>query len=125
MNNPLQFNLVLHKDNRGSLYVLDQINTSFFYPKRVFFLTQIPTGISRGKHGHFECKQIIIALNGKIEIIWKNSDSSGIVQLDEFQALFVPEGNWIEISSDKITTIAMVVASEFFDSKDYFTREPI
>jgi dTDP-4-dehydrorhamnose 3,5-epimerase-like enzyme len=114
------------EDSRGSLHVLDNLCEFAFVPQRIFIVTKIPEGVARGSHAHKEAWQILIAVNGFVEIEIENTHSrTEFVLTPSEKALCVPPNNWLEFRTENVTTSLIVLASTVFDEKDYVRERPI
>ena len=113
------------EDPRGSLHVLDNLSKFAFVPQRIFIVTEIPEGMSRGSHAHKEAWQMLIAINGFVEIEIENIHSrTKFVLTSSEKALCVPPNNWLEFRTENVTTSLIVLASTVFDEKDYIHERP-
>ncbi len=39
-----------------------------FVVKRIFYLTDIPNGVHRGRHAYYETKQVLICVSGEVKV---------------------------------------------------------
>lgn len=112
-------------DNRGSLQVIDNLPKFAFIPQRIFIVSEIPLGIQRGAHAHKEAWQLLIAVNGTVEVEIENKNSRMFFALSPSgKALCVPPNNWLEFRTDNPSTKLMVLASTIFDADDYIHERP-
>ena len=108
----------LTQDKRGPLGVIE-FGDMPFLPQRMFWISNVPQGESRGNHAHKKCRQMLISINGEINI--KCHDG-----LNEFQkkmsgigeTLLVPAGIWVSLEFGVNSTLA-VVADLKFEEDDY------
>jgi len=111
-----------YSDERGSLVPVD-ISSLPFVPKRFFYVTNVPSGFIRGEHGHFKCKQYYICLAGRIEVTVYDGFKEEKFMLISGESIFIDKGVW---SSEKFTDrsdVLLVMCSEKYDQKDYFTQK--
>lgn len=88
--------------------------------KRVYYLYDIPGGISRGGHGHKALRQLIIAASGSFDITIDDGKVKRTFTLNQpYKGLFLPSGLWRELSNFSSGSICMVMASDEYDEKDY------
>lgn len=108
------------RDDRGVLRVLDELDIPF-QCRRIYWLSEVPRGQSRGNHGHRNLKQVFIALSGSFTIrVWKEGFSEVRYSLSqEGPALYVEAGCWRELSDFSDGAVALVLASEAYDPGDY------
>jgi dTDP-4-dehydrorhamnose 3,5-epimerase-like enzyme len=113
-------------DSRGSLRVLDNLFEIAFIPQRIFMVSGIPDGVSRGAHAHKEAWQLLIAINGIVDVEVENSHYRFTYQLSPSdKALCVPPNNWLEFRTQNSNTSLVVLASTTFDENDYFYERPM
>jgi hypothetical protein len=55
-------------DARGGLGVVDIIDHAPFTPVRLFWISDVAAGKSRGGHAHRACSQFMVCLSGRIQI---------------------------------------------------------
>jgi hypothetical protein len=112
-------------DNRGSLSFIQSGILLPFSVQRVFFLYALKNGVPRGGHSHKECHQLIIGLNGVINI--QTNDGSNTLEWslsEPTKGLYVPPGIWVDIMPKTEAAALIVLASHIFDEKDYIrTRQ--
>lgn len=107
------------KDQRGNLSVLENGKLPFII-KRAYYLYDVPSGSYRGGHAHKNLQQIIIALSGSFEVVFKNGSSEKKILLNApDKGLIIPTMTWREIQHFSSGAICLVVASEVFDESDY------
>lgn len=117
---PTQINLPSFCDPRGNLTVLeDQLG---FEIKRLFFIDKVPPQQKRGGHGHFVARQFLICLSGscKIEVIKKNFHETYLLDKSNIGLLLEPE-DWHAMHDFTADAVLLVVSSQKYDPKDYFT----
>lgn len=92
-----------------------------FDVKRIYYLYDIPGGISRGGHGHKELQQLIIALSGSFDLIVDDGKIKRTFHLSRpYTGVFIPAGLWRELNNFSSGSICFVLASELYDEADYF-----
>ena len=91
-----------------------------FIPKRVYWIYETPENKKRGTHYHHQLEQIIVCLNGEINITLENKKGEKYkYTLDHpSKALYVPSEHWRELIF-KNNAILLCVASELYNEKDY------
>jgi hypothetical protein len=91
-----------------------------FIIKRVYWVYDTPEHIERGNHAHLACKQVLIAINGTVEVELENT--SGNIErffLDNpATGLYVPVKHWRKIRLSK-GAVLLCLASEEFEEQDY------
>jgi dTDP-4-dehydrorhamnose 3,5-epimerase-like enzyme len=114
---PKFINIETHNNNRGSLSVLEK-NIPFEI-KRVFYIYNVDESV-RGNHRHYKTIQAAICINGSCKI----SNDNGIIK-EEFvldnpeKCLFLYPEDFHSMHSFSKDAVLLVLASEFYDPKDY------
>lgn len=112
-------------DFRGSLSVIQGEDLPFS-PKRFFWITGVPQGVTRGNHGHFKSQQYLCCISGEVqvEIYTPHQPKSFNVNLEKNQAVYLPPLHWVSMKFKSSEDILLVVADRNYDEKDVF-MEPI
>ena len=88
--------------------------------KRVFYLYDIPAGESRGAHSHIDCHQLLVAASGSFDVKIDDGNEQRNVQLNQpFKGLHIPPGIWASEINFSSGAICLVLASHYYDEKDY------
>lgn len=88
--------------------------------KRVYYLFDVPSGESRGGHGHINLQQLIIAVSGSFDIIIDDGNVKRTFHLSRPNiGLFLPCGLWRELVNFSSGSICLVLASQEYDKNDY------
>ncbi len=107
-------------DPRGSLSFAEAGRHLPFEIRRVFYLFDVPTGESRAGHALRICQQFIMAISGSFEVTVDDGRSKKRFLLDRADCgLYVPPRIWREIAAFSPGSVCLVLASEFYDEKDY------
>jgi dTDP-4-dehydrorhamnose 3,5-epimerase-like enzyme len=88
--------------------------------RRVYYLDQAPRGTVRGDHAHLALFQLLVAVEGQLEVLLKDGNSERRITLDrpEMGLLIVP-GVWKELVDFSSDALCLVLASELFSEADY------
>ena len=107
-------------DEVGFLSIYQCIGELFPVIKRAYWIKDVPNGVSRGFHSHNELKQVLVCLQGTIEIKLENLEGELFTfTLNKYhEALFVPEKLWREMTFLN-NAILLCLASEEFSELDY------
>ncbi len=114
--------MLSHKGNQdtGMLSYMELTDLDFI-PRRMYYITHVPKGEVRGKHGHYKDQQYLFCVQGQIKITFvckakgtqtKILNAGDVVLLDRMV--------W---SSQEYMTgndILLVLCSTKFDESDYF-----
>jgi len=115
--------LQTHTDKRGNLTVIERVVP--FDIKRIFYIYGVDESI-RGGHRHHKTIQAAVCLRGSCTI--RNNDGNSVSEflLDQPNKCLILEPNdWHEMYQFTPDAILMVLASEYFDKKDYiFEKYP-
>ena len=106
-------------DNRGSIYVLEKPSLPFIV-KRIFITFH--TEGERGGHAHILTKQLLICLQGYLEVhaIGRNINFD-LKLISPDTALYIPAKTWLELKNIRKNSIILVLASEPYESSDYIS----
>ncbi len=103
---------------RGRLVEIDHAKLPFTV-RRSFFVDQVPEGTLRGGHAHQDCQQILICLQGRVQVSVKSNNHTAEVTLtDNAEGLFIAAEIW---SAQRYQADArlLVLASHPFDPNSY------
>jgi mannose-6-phosphate isomerase-like protein (cupin superfamily) len=113
---PLPGNLTLAR----RVTVLDFPISAPFPIQRVYWLHNLNPLEIRGHHAHYKLEQLMVAVNGSIEIELDNGRERRTEVLDRAtEALYVPPGLWRRIRARELHSTLVVFASASFDEADY------
>lgn len=108
------------KDPRGNLSFIEGKNHIPFEIKRTYYLYDIPSGVKRGGHAHYHMEAVIIALSGSFEVKINDGFRTESIFLNKPNCgLYLPADVWREIENFSANSIALVLASTFYDESDY------
>lgn len=110
---------VIHNE-AGSITVLEnQLNISFDI-KRVYYLYDIPMGVERGGHAHYNLQQYVVAASGSFTFVLDDGVSKNEVFLNQpNKALHIVPGIWREMKDFSSGSICLVFASMEYTENDY------
>jgi dTDP-4-dehydrorhamnose 3,5-epimerase-like enzyme len=113
----------LHGDDRGALIALESKKNIPFEIKRVYYIFNTQTGVSRGFHAHKKLQQMAICLKGSCRFIMDNGLTKENVILDSpNQGIFIDAMEWHEMHDFSDDCILLVLASGFYDEADYIRK---
>ncbi len=91
-----------------------------FEIKRIYYIYDVENDIIRGKHSHKKLHQMLICINGSIDIKLENYFGNETYTLnDPSVGLYVGPDNWREMYNFTDNGILLVLASERYDENDY------
>ena len=107
------------KNERGSLFAINNFDELPFLPKRLFVVSDVPSSAVRGKHAHYETQQVLFCLKGSIQITITDKNGVHSIFLSEGEKYFHDRLEWAEIDFENRDTLMLVVCSTDFDEDDY------
>lgn len=109
-----------HSDKRGSLVSIESKTSVPFNIKRIYYIHNIQTGVSRGFHAHKKLNQVMIAISGKCRVILDNGIKREEIWIQSpGQGLLIKNMIWREIYDFSPECILLVLASQKYDKTDY------
>lgn len=110
-------NLQTFTDTRGNLTVIER--TIPFDIKRIFYIYGVDES-KRGGHRHHTTVQAAICIKGNCTIYCNDGQQEKTFELDApYKCVVLEPKDWHTMYNFSADAILMVVASEFFDQKDY------
>lgn len=106
-------------DSRGALipFYFDQLP---FSPRRCFGVTGVPVATIRGGHAHRTAVQLLVCLQGRIEVLMHYRGEEVTIVLDApDQGLLLQAGVWCRQTYLDEGAVLLVFASEPFDPDSY------
>ena len=109
------------RDRRGTVTVVEAEQHVPFKIRRAFWLYDVPGGESRAGHAHRRLEQLLVAPSGSFDVILDDGERREAVTLNRsYYGLHVPPMVWREIENFSSGAVCLVLASEHYDSDDYF-----
>lgn len=115
---------ILELENRtsatGKLTFFEPSSDFSFQIKRTFWISSVPEGAKRGVHAHKKESQLLICLNGTVQVeledVEKNTFHFELSSPDK--ALFLPPLVWSSVCIGK-DAILLVLSDQEFCEEDY------
>ena len=109
-----------HSQRKGDISVVENGITVPFDTKRVYYLYDVPGGVSRGGHAHKELKQLIVAASGSFTVTLDDGKVKRSFMLNRpYIGLYVAPGIWRVLDDFSSGSVCLVLASELYDPGDY------
>lgn len=109
-----------HGDDRGQLISLEEHKDIPFAIKRVYYMYDTGERVIRGRHAHKALEQILVCIHGSCKILLDDGKEKKIVPLEKpYEGLYVPSNMWREMFDFSQDAVLMVLASDFYDERDY------
>ncbi|HUX57558.1 MAG TPA: FdtA/QdtA family cupin domain-containing protein [Bacteroidales bacterium] len=91
-----------------------------FEIKRVFYIYDIPGGLSRGAHALKTCHQLLIAVSGSFDVEMDDGINRKIIALKSpSSGLYIPPGIWATEKDFSSGSVCLVIASSVYSEDDY------
>lgn len=104
------------RDKRGNLGVIDDRELPFKI-KRVFWITDVPSGATRGEHAHRDCEQVIICLAGSFVV---TVDGKTYPMTLDSGFVLVIAGSYIVLNDFSPDAVCLVLCSEYYNASDVY-----
>lgn len=109
-----------HSARKGDICVVENGVTIPFDIKRIYYLYDVPGGVSRGGHAHKGLYQLIFAVSGSFTVTLDDGNVKRAFTLNRpYQGLLVKPGIWRELDDFSSGSVCLVLASEKYDESDY------
>lgn len=106
--------------NDGSLIVVEGFGDLHFPITRMFYIQGVSVGGVRGDHAHINCKQVLVTVQGRCEVICDDGTRKATFELSSpDRALFIPPSIW---ASERFLTpdaLLVVFADVPYEETDY------
>lgn len=107
-------------DTRGNLSFAEQFAQMPFEIRRIYWLYDVPGGISRGGHAEINNEELVIALSGSFEILINDGIHTRTFTLNRsYYGLYIPKGVWREIREFSTNAVALEFGSIPYSEDDY------
>ena len=109
-----------HSERKGDICVVENGQTVSFDTKRMYYLYDVPGGVSRGGHAHKGLYQLIFAASGSFTVTLDDGCTKRSYTLNRpYRGLLVKPGIWRELDDFSSGSVCLVLASEKYDEGDY------
>lgn len=113
-------NFDVKNDNRGSLIALENLKEIPFEIQRIYYIYDTNPDFPRGAHAHKELEQVLIMMDGSCEIVLNDGKNNKSIILNRPDiGLFIGKNIWREMRNFSYGAKLLVLASDFYDEKEY------
>jgi dTDP-4-dehydrorhamnose 3,5-epimerase-like enzyme len=113
--------MITKHDIRGTLSALEFSDLKFI-PRRIFYVNNVPKGVKRGNHAHYNTQQYLICLEGKIEVKLFDGVNETKHLLEKNQMLYVDNLIWDSQTYLTGNDTLLSLCSTQYDPSDYITN---
>ncbi len=107
-------------DPRGNLSFIEEHKHVPFKIARSYWIYDVPGGVTRGGHAYRKNQEFIVALSGSFDVIIDDGNERKVFSLNRsYYGLYVPKGLWRQMGNFSTNSLALILASTFFDQADY------
>ena len=107
-------------DPRGNLSFIEEAVNVPFAIKRVFYVYDIPGGVTRGGHGHRSNQSVLIAVTGSMDLHLSDGEREIIIPLNRSnKGVLIPAGVWVSMQNFTSGTTLLAMNSEYYDEAEY------
>lgn len=107
-------------DVRGNLSFVEQFDQVPFEIRRVYWLYDVPGGVSRGGHAEINNEELVIAMSGSFDIVLNDGVRTRTFTLNRsYYGLYIPKGVWREIRDFSTNAVALEFGSIPYSQDDY------
>ena len=107
-------------DDRGTLIAIEAGRQIPFDIKRVYYVFETKSGVSRGFHAHRSLRQLLVAVSGSCMLALDDGNARDEVLLDNpAMALRIDGLVWREMRDFSPDCVLMVRADDHYDEADY------
>lgn len=110
----------VHGDERGKLIAIEGENDLEFDIKRVYYIYGTNTDVIRGKHAHFNLKQVMLCINGSCDVLVDNGLEREIISLNSpHSGIYIHGFIWREMLHFSSDCVLLVLVDHPYDIEDY------
>ena len=107
------------RDSRGMLTVVEFSKIVPFAVVRLFYVSGVPAGLSRGGHAHYRCRQYVICQRGRLGISLADGTCERSLELSAGQAILIEPGIFsTQVYLDE-DCVLLVLCDYPYEAQDY------
>ena len=117
-----EINFRVNGDERGSLIAVESQKSIPFEIKRVYYIFDTKSFVTRGKHAHKDLEQVMIAVSGgcKLKLTDGKKEQEFLLNKRDL-GIYIGRMIWREMSEFSSDCVLLVLASNYY-SEDEYTR---
>lgn len=109
-----------HGDGRGFLVAIEGSKNIPFDIERVYYIGDVPNGVTRGAHAHKDLEQVLICVHGTCTIKLDDGKEQCTIPLtDPYTGILLHKMIWREMHDFSPDCVLLVLASKPYDESDY------
>ena len=124
INNIIHFKLtpIITENKPGELIDLNlkniclKLNIKFHFTKS-FYINELNSIESRGKHSNDNCSELLICLNGSLDIKLHNCKNEFLFNMNKNEGIFIDKNIWIDFYNFKEAIILVYVDVDYNEEK--------
>ncbi len=107
-------------DPRGNLTAIESGINVPFEVMRNYWIYDVPSGMWRDGHAFKKQQEFIVALSGSFDVVVNDGEQEQTFHLSRPQiGLYIPCMTWRHINNFSTNSVALILTSTYYDSKDY------
>lgn len=107
-------------DSRGGLTALEEFRQVPFVIKRVYYIYDTVSSVTRGLHAHKKLEQLAVVVSGSCVFdVETREDKESILMDSPRKGLYLGGLVWHSMHSFSDDCVIMVLASDYYDEADY------
>jgi dTDP-4-dehydrorhamnose 3,5-epimerase-like enzyme len=111
--------LPVMRDSRGVLTVVEVSRIVPFAVARLFYVSGVPVGSSRGGHAHYRCRQYLICQEGRLGIVLADGASERSFELSAGHAILIEPGIFATQTYLDNNSALLVLCDRPYEADDY------
>lgn len=107
------------RDTRGALTIAEFGRFVPFEVARIFYVREVPAGMSRGGHAHHRCRQYVICQSGRLRVQLADGDHERSFDLSAGQAVLIEPGIFGTQTYLDDDSVCLVLCDRPYEADDY------
>jgi hypothetical protein len=107
-------------DPRGNITFIGSNKEVPFEYKNLFYIYDIPTGVTRGSHAQKNTEEVLICLSGSFDINFDDGFNKKTINLNRpWQGVYISPLIWSYVSNFNSGSIGLGLFSDFYNESGY------